>query len=70
MVGFGISRREHAEMIVATDADGVVVGSAYAKVYVKEVDNPFKALPKIAELAREIKIGCINGYRKKTLLPF
>jgi len=71
MVGFGISRREHAEIMVAAGADGVVVGSAYAKVYVKEVDNPFKALPKIAELVREIKIGCINGYRKKTLIsPF
>jgi tryptophan synthase alpha chain len=66
MVGFGISRREHAEMMVAAGADGVVVGSAYAKIYVKKMDNPFEALPKIAELAREIKIGCINGYRKRT----
>jgi len=68
MAGFGISRREHAETMVIAGADGVVVGSAYAKIYVKKMNNPFEALPKIAELAREIKIGCIKGYKKRTLI--
>ncbi|MGB9854911.1 MAG: tryptophan synthase subunit alpha, partial [Candidatus Bathyarchaeales archaeon] len=65
MVGFGISRREHAEAIVAAGADGVVVGSAYARIYSENLENPFKTLPKIAELTSEIKLGCINGYRNR-----
>jgi tryptophan synthase alpha chain len=65
MAGFGISRREHAEMMVAAGADGIVVGSAYAKIYAKKPDNPFRMLQKIAELAREIKIGCKSGYGAK-----
>lgn len=62
MVGFGISRREHAESIIAAGADGIVVGSAYAKIYAEKLDNPLDALPEIIKLAREIKLGCINGY--------
>ncbi|MEM2911909.1 MAG: tryptophan synthase subunit alpha [Candidatus Bathyarchaeia archaeon] len=65
MVGFGVSKREHAEAIVTAGADGVVVGSAYARIYADNLENSFKTLPKIAELAREIKLGCINGYRNR-----
>lgn len=65
IVGFGISKREHVEAIVAAGADGVVVGSAYARIYTANSEDPFKTLPKIAELAREIKLGCINGYRSR-----
>jgi len=62
IVGFGISRTEHVEALVAAGADGVAVGSAYARIYAKSLDNPFKKLPEIAALAREIKLGCIRGY--------
>ncbi|MEM1546159.1 MAG: tryptophan synthase subunit alpha [Candidatus Methanomethylicia archaeon] len=65
MVGFGVSRGEHAETIVSAGADGVVVGSAYAKVYSENLNNPFQKLPEIAKLSSEIKIGCINGYRNR-----
>lgn len=65
MVGFGISKAEHAEALVAAGADGVVVGSAYARIYSESLDDPFKRLPEIAKLAREIKLGCIRGYAKR-----
>jgi len=65
MVGFGISKKEHAEAMVSAGADGVAVGSAYARIYSKNLKNPFQKLPEIAKLANEIKLGCINGYRKR-----
>jgi tryptophan synthase alpha chain len=64
MVGFGISKREHAEAVVAAGADGVVVGSAYTRIYAANLTNPFEKLPEIAQLAKEIKLGCINRYRR------
>jgi len=66
MVGFGISKREQAETIITAGADGVVVGSAYAKIYTKSIQNPIITLPKIAQLSREIKAGCIKQYQAKT----
>lgn len=65
MVGFGISRREHVEVIMAAGADGVVAGSAYAKIYAKRLDNPFETLPEITKLSSEIKLGCVHGYAIK-----
>jgi tryptophan synthase alpha chain len=65
MVGFGISKREHAETIIAAGADGVVVGSAYTKIYMKNLENPHLKLHEIAKLAKEIKKGCINGTKQK-----
>jgi len=65
MVGFGISKREHAEAIVAAGAHGVVVGSAYVRVYSKNLKNPFEQLPEIVKLAREIKFGCVSGHTGK-----
>lgn len=62
MVGFGISKREHAEVIVSAGADGVIVGSAYTRIYSENLEDPFQKLPEIAKLAREIKLGCIRGY--------
>ncbi|MEM3551297.1 MAG: tryptophan synthase subunit alpha [Candidatus Bathyarchaeia archaeon] len=64
LVGFGVSKREHVETMVSGGADGVVVGSAYARIYAENLENPFQKLPKIAKLATEIKTGCMNGYKK------
>ncbi|MEM3788765.1 MAG: tryptophan synthase subunit alpha [Candidatus Bathyarchaeia archaeon] len=66
VVGFGISKREHAETLVSGGADGIVVGSAYTRIYAESLENPFQKLPEIAKLANEIKNGCINGYRKRS----
>jgi tryptophan synthase alpha chain len=65
IVGFGISKREHAETMIIAGADGVVVGSAYTKIYMKHLENPHLKLHEIAKLANEIKKGCINGYKTK-----
>jgi tryptophan synthase alpha chain len=65
MVGFGVSKKEHAETLVAAGADGVVVGSAYARIYSKNLKDPFQKLDEVAKLAREIKSGCVEGYRKR-----
>jgi tryptophan synthase alpha chain len=65
LVGFGISSGEHAEALVTAGADGVVVGSAYTRIYSKNLENCFQKLPEIAKLASEIKLGCINGYRNR-----
>ena len=67
MVGFGISKRKHAEAMIAAGADGVVVGSAYARIYAENLRNPFETLPEIAKLAHEIKLGCISGYANRQL---
>jgi len=66
MVGFGISKREHAKAIIDAGADGVVVGSAYTKIYTKNLQNPFVTLPEIAQLSRKIKAECIKQYQTKT----
>ncbi|MEM3028426.1 MAG: tryptophan synthase subunit alpha [Candidatus Bathyarchaeia archaeon] len=65
MVGFGILKREHAESMVSAGADGVIVGSAYARIYQKSLENPYRRIDEIARLAREIKLGCIDGYNKR-----
>lgn len=65
LAGFGIAQPHHAEAIVAAGADGVIVGSAYAKIYEEKLINPVATLPQIQELAREIKQSCIQGYRRR-----
>ena len=65
LIGFGISRGSQAEAFIKAGADGVVVGSAYAKIYAKNLEDPFRKLSEIAELANEIKNSCMNGYRKR-----
>jgi len=66
LAGFGISKREHAAAVVSAGADGAVAGSAYAEIYEKNLKKPEETLPEIAKLAREIKQGCIDGYRRRT----
>jgi tryptophan synthase alpha chain len=64
LAGFGISKREHAAAVVSAGADGAIAGSAYAKIYEKNLKNPEETLPEIARLAKQIKRGCIEGYRR------
>ena len=65
LAGFGISSRKQAAAIVAAGADGVIVGSAYARVYEKNLEKPEEMLYEITELVREIKQGCIKGYKQR-----
>lgn len=63
--GFGISKREHAEAVVSAGADGAIVGSAYAKIYEKNLITPEETLLNIAQLVKKIKRGCIEGYKQR-----
>ncbi len=63
LAGFGISKREHATAVVSAGADGAIVGSAYADIYEKNLEEPEQTLPEIRRLAKQIKQGCIEGYR-------
>jgi len=65
LAGFGISKREHAAAVVSAGADGAIVGSAYAEIYEKNLKKPEETLPEIAQLAKQIKLGCIEGYRQR-----
>ena len=47
LAGFGISQHHHAEAMVAAGADGVIVGSAYAKIYERNLTHPATTLPEI-----------------------
>ena len=67
LTGFGISKREHAEAVVSAGADGVIVGSAYAKIYEKNLRTPEETLPEITQLVRQIKKGCVEGYKRRFL---
>jgi tryptophan synthase alpha chain len=65
LAGFGISTREQAAAAVSVGADGVIVGSAYAKLYENNLQNPEETLPDVARLAHQIKLGCIEGYTQR-----
>jgi tryptophan synthase alpha chain len=65
LAGFGISNRQQASNVVAAGADGAIAGSAYAKIYEKNLEKPEETLPEIARLAGQIKQGCIEGYRRR-----
>lgn len=65
LAGFGISKREHAAAVVSAGAEGAIAGSAYAEIYEKNLKKPEETLPKIAQLAKQIKRGCIEGYRHR-----
>jgi len=65
LAGFGISTRQQASAVVAAGADGAIAGSAYAKIYEKNLEKPEETLPEIARLTGQIKQGCIEGYRQR-----
>jgi tryptophan synthase alpha chain len=63
LAGFGISTRQQASNVIAAGADGAIAGSVYARSYEKNLENPEETLPKIAKLVKQIKQGCIEGYK-------
>lgn len=66
LAGFGISERKHAAAVISAGADGVIAGSAFAKVYGASIEAPEAALPEIARLVRELKLGCSDGWKGRT----
>ncbi len=65
LAGFGISKKEHAKAVVSAGADGAIAGSAYAEIYGKNLEKPEETLLDIARLTKQIKQGCIEGYKKR-----
>jgi len=67
LVGFGISKPEHAAEIVSAGADGVILGSAFAKIYEKNLQNPKATLPEITNFARAIKSAMCKRLCSETI---
>ena len=71
-VGFGISTGEQAERIVASGADGIIVGSALVDIVADghETDRPTEAVAADLEaLSRELKAGATRGYEARLNAP-
>ncbi|MFB6270730.1 MAG: tryptophan synthase subunit alpha [Halobacterium sp.] len=63
-VGFGISSGEQAREVVASGADGVIVGSAYVDVIAEGVENDrptSEVADRLEALAAELKAGARKG---------
>jgi len=67
LVGFGISKPEHAAEIAGAGADGVILGSAFAKIYEKNLQNPEATLPEITNFARAIKSAMCKRLCSETI---
>lgn len=67
LAGFGISTKQQAANVVSAGADGAIAGSAYAKVYEKNLEKPEETLPEITKLVTQIKQGCIEGYNQRKI---
>lgn len=55
VVGFGISKPEHAKRIIKAGADGVIVGSAFVNIIHKHQSEVEKMLQELETLARKLK---------------
>lgn len=60
MVGFGIGLKKKACDILRMGADGIIVGSAVAKIYEKNINCPDKSLPEIKKFIKGLKESTIQ----------
>ncbi len=58
LAGFGISKPEQVQELLKCGADGVIIGSAIARIYAKNIENPQNTLAEIGKFCREIKNAC------------
>jgi len=65
LAGFGVSSADHARLLVANGADGVVVGSAIAEIYSRNLRNPHSTLERIRSFVSELKAACVQGMRER-----
>lgn len=54
-VGFGISKPEHVKQVIASGADGAIVGSAIINRIAENLDNKDKMLKEISEFVKSMK---------------
>ncbi|MDS0257888.1 tryptophan synthase subunit alpha [Haloarcula sp. S1CR25-12] len=67
-VGFGIKTGEHAERIVASGADGIIVGSALVDIVTEGYENgdpTGEVADRLEALARELKQGALRGTQER-----
>ena len=67
-VGFGIKTGEHAERIVGSGADGIIVGSALVDIVAEGYENgdPAEEIAgRLEALARELKQGALRGTQER-----
>ena len=60
-VGFGISKPDHARVVVENGAEGVIVGSAFVNIISENQGKMSKMLDEIKESARRIKEATIQN---------
>lgn len=65
LVGFGISKPEHATSVIEAGADGVIVGSAIGKMYESHLPDAEKALPEVQTFVAEMKSACRQGLLRR-----
>ncbi len=58
-VGFGVSKPEHARIILDAGADGVVVGSAFVNLVQKNLGSIDNTVVELADLARQFKAATV-----------
>jgi len=59
-VGFGIKSPIDVKNILQMGADGVIVGSAIARIYEENIADSFKSLPKISTFIKTLKESTIS----------
>ena len=67
-VGFGIKTGDHAERIVGSGADGVIVGSALVDIVADGVEydtDTAVVADRLESLARELKQGALRGTQER-----
>ena len=64
-VGFGIKSGKDAKEILRLGADGVIVGSAIARIYKEKISSPEKSLPEISSFIKSLKDSTIKRKDKK-----
>jgi tryptophan synthase alpha chain len=55
LIGFGISKPEHATAIIEAGADGVIIGSAIVKIIKNNLENPEKMKSEMVKFVSRIK---------------
>ena len=64
VVGFGVSKPEHARGIIEAGADGVIVGSAFVNIIQKNRGDINKMLRELEELASQLKAATRKTHTK------